>query len=572
MWARAPAWAAGGSGAGVGPAGKTKAASAPRARIGNQLRRIIESPDPYGAQPHRVGLPAAARGSESGQQRIPVIVEPRVKNGWPQIDEAQIEALGGRVDAVSRSWMRVHVAATDVERLATHPDIAVMRTPAVPIPVGMGAVESESVELTGAVHFHAGGIDGTGVRVAVVDAGFVGLNDSIAMGELPQDTTALDFSGLGVESETQHGVIVAEHLMDMAPGVDLTVIKVGDEVDVENAADYIRDNDIQLLNLSLGWVGQSYYDDTGPITSIFNELHDVDGVFCAVSAGNNGQGHWRGGWVDEDGDGVLEFAPGVEQITLIDPGMIVAVLNWNQYGNSETDLDIDLIATPNDGGEERVVMTGYGYGLLRLAIGEPPVATDDVAETEEDTAVNIAVLANDSDPDGHALTVGQVDDPLHGTAQIHGDQITYTPDADFYGEDVFIYHLVDTSGYGAPATIVVTVNPVQDGPRPVDDHAATTVGTPVTIDVLRNDEEPDGEALTITHVSAGGDGVTVSNGDGTVTYTPNQSFEGTDTFQYTVADPHGAAESATVDVWVSDYSPRDHSARGWARVGGLRRS
>ena len=560
--------------------------------------------------------------------------------------------------------------------------------------------------------------------MAVVDAGFFGLASSIAMGELPENTTAVDFTGFGIENSTPHGVVVAEHLMDMAPGIDLTVIMVGDEVDVENAADYIRDHDIQVLNLSLGWFGRSYYDDTGPITPIFNELHDVDGVFCAVAAGNDARGHWRGGWIDEDGDGVLEFAPGVEQITVIDPRGILMVLNWNQYGNSETDLAADLIATPIDGGEERVVKTSdfeqngpqdpvealggstdandiysirirwvggnlppdldmtlqvltargldygfaassvvdpavghgvftvgaidqlnwtlpdpplevfssqgptndgrlkpnlvapdgtsswndmfgdkafgtsfsspttagaaalliaqdpsrtaldvadvlhagavdkgapgpdpeYGYGLLRLAVGEPPVATDDVGETEEDTAVNIAVLANDSDPDGHALTVAEVDDPLHGTAQIDGDQITYTPDADFNGEDVFVYHVADTFEYDTPATVVVTVNPVQDAPRPVDDVALTTPGMPVTLDVLNNDQEPDGEPLTISHVGAGGDGVAVSNGDGTVTYTPNPGFDGVDTFEYTVADPHGATGSATVEVWVSNQN------------------
>jgi hypothetical protein len=66
----------------------------------------------------------------------------------------------------------------------------------------------------------------------VVDAGFKRLAETIAANELPANTVSVDFTGLGVESTTQHGVAVAEEVVDMAPGVQLYCLKVGDEADL----------------------------------------------------------------------------------------------------------------------------------------------------------------------------------------------------------------------------------------------------------------------------------------------------------------------------------------------------
>jgi len=85
-----------------------------------------------------------------------------------------------------------------------------------------------------------------------------------------------------------------------------------------------------------------------------------------------------------------------------------------------------------------------------------------------------------------------------------------------------------------------------------DDTATTPQDTPVTIDVLANDTDPDNDPLTVTSVTQGADGTVVNNGDGTVTYTPNTGFTGADAFTYEISDGNGGTDTATVTVTVGE--------------------
>ena len=275
---------------------------------------------------------------------IPVILEPRPGISAREIDAQQIEALGGHVDAVSESFLRVLVLPVDARRLGDLSEVRVVRTPTIATGVsGFGTIVSESVALTGAATFQ-NQFTGAGVKAAVVDLGFQGLSATIAVGELPASTVSVDFTGTGIETTTQHGVGVSEELVDMAPGVQLYCLKIGDEVDLQNAATYLRENGIHIANHSVAWVLASYYDDTGPINSIINASHDNDGVFWSVAAGNAAQQHWRGTWSDPDHDGLLNFSPTSNTLSLgLIDGTITVFLNWNQYGNSLTNLDLYVL-------------------------------------------------------------------------------------------------------------------------------------------------------------------------------------------------------------------------------------
>ena len=79
----------------------------------------------------------------------------------------------------------------------------------------------------------------------------------------------------------------------------------------------------------------------------------------------------------------------------------------------------------------------------------------------------------------------------------------------------------------------------------VNDSAATTEGVAVVINVLANDSDPDGDALTISSVGAAAHGTVVNNGDGTLTYTPAAGFIGVDTFTYTICAPEGCLTSSS---------------------------
>ena len=183
-------------------------------------------------------------------------------------------------------------------------------------------------------------------------------------------------------------------------------------------------------------------------------------------------------------------------------------------------------------------------------VNDAPNAVDDAATTKEDSAVTIAVLANDTDIEGDALSVTSLIQPAHGTATLAGDAVTYTPNADFNGTDQFTYRAQDASATSSPATVTITVTPVNDAPNAVNDAATTKEGNAVTIAVLANDTDVDGDVLSVTSLTEPAHGTATLAGNA-VTYTPNADFNGTDQFTYSARDASTTSSPATVTITVT---------------------
>ncbi|MFN3191754.1 MAG: Ig-like domain-containing protein [Aureliella sp.] len=192
--------------------------------------------------------------------------------------------------------------------------------------------------------------------------------------------------------------------------------------------------------------------------------------------------------------------------------------------------------------------------LTGQVASQPPVATDDSSTTDEDQSVTIDVLANDSDPEGDALSIASVTQASSGTATIVGGQVQYTPDPDFNGSDSFTYTINDAAGNAARATVSLSVAPVNDAPVSADDSVTTLEDTPVTFDVLGNDSDVDGDSLSVQSATDGSSGLVSVNSDNTLTYTPNAGFFGTDAFTYTITDGNGGTSTATVNVTVDEQN------------------
>ncbi|MBK9760425.1 MAG: tandem-95 repeat protein [Flavobacteriales bacterium] len=190
-------------------------------------------------------------------------------------------------------------------------------------------------------------------------------------------------------------------------------------------------------------------------------------------------------------------------------------------------------------------------GVTPVTSNDPPIAVDDVANTDVDTPVTVVVLTNDSDPNGDPITVTGAS-ASNGTVVINGDgSITYTPSTGFCGTDTIFYTICDPGLLCDNAIVVVTVDcpPVNDPPIAVDDVANTDANTPITVVVLTNDSDPNGDPITVTGASAS-NGTVVINGDGSITYTPSTGFCGTDTIFYTICDPEPLCDNAIVVVTV----------------------
>ncbi len=180
-----------------------------------------------------------------------------------------------------------------------------------------------------------------------------------------------------------------------------------------------------------------------------------------------------------------------------------------------------------------------------------PVAKPDAVTTRIGIAVDVKVLANDSDADGDSLKVSQVS-PQFGQVEVMADQqLRYTPAPQFSGIDRVVYSVTDGKGGTGSSELIVTVLP-NNAPVAVNDVASTDDKTAVTIAVLANDSDADGDVLTVVSASAQQGTVTIQT-DKSLRYQPKAGFEGTDTVRYVIADSQGMQAQGQVVITVKAY-------------------
>src|SRR6056297_3227787 len=212
-----------------------------------------------------------------------------------------------------------------------------------------------------------------------------------------------------------------------------------------------------------------------------------------------------------------------------------------------TDEDTDVSEDDTDPADDNIPVARNDTASTDDDI---PLAEDDTAETTWDTAVSIDVLGNDSDPDGDPLTVTAASAP-NGSVTVEDDNsLTYTPNAGFTGPDTITYEISDGAGGTATASVAMSVAAANSAPLAEDDTAETTEDTAVSIDVLGNDSDPDGDPLSVTAASAPNGSVTVED-DNSLTYTPNAGFTGPDTITYEISDGAGGTATASVAMSVA---------------------
>lgn len=187
--------------------------------------------------------------------------------------------------------------------------------------------------------------------------------------------------------------------------------------------------------------------------------------------------------------------------------------------------------------------------VIVTPVNDPPVIDDQSVSTPEDTPIDVALGATDAD--GDALAYAAVGAPANGSAVIVNGVLTYTPAPDFNGLDTVTVRVSDGQGGTATAVITIDVTPVADPPVANDDTATVISGQAVVIDLLENDTDADGDALTVAIVSGPANGTVTVGVDGLVTYTSAPGFVGTDTFTYIASDGARQSGVATVTITVS---------------------
>ncbi|HCM0696870.1 TPA: tandem-95 repeat protein, partial [Vibrio parahaemolyticus] len=175
----------------------------------------------------------------------------------------------------------------------------------------------------------------------------------------------------------------------------------------------------------------------------------------------------------------------------------------------------------------------------------------DKATVVEDTPTIIKVLGNDTfEGDDKVVSLDTNNGPANGTVSVNPDgSVTYTPNDNYHGEDTFTY-IVTSGGVSESAIVEVNVTPVNDAPVAKDDIATTQEDTAVTIDVLPNDSDVDGDKLSIQSATVPEAQGKVEIVDGKLVFTPAENFNGHAEIIYTVTDGQ-LADEAKVTVTVN---------------------
>jgi hypothetical protein len=260
----------------------------------------------------------------------------------------RISSFGGRIETRHRNLIQARLPEDAVASLARDPLVARIRLPRKPIPQKF---VSEGVARTGAGDWKDLPAYRTEpAQICILDSGFSGYAQLLGS-ELPAKVQTRSFRADGdLEAGEDHGTACAEIVHDMAPQAELWLVNFETDVEHYEAVTWLVAQGIQVVSYSLGWYNAGAGDGTGPIDE------DVayaagNGVLWASSAGNGATDHWDGNFVDTDGDGLHEFAPGDEILAFKVPAFTEtgAFLNWKDWGTwsgwdySGTDQDYDLI-------------------------------------------------------------------------------------------------------------------------------------------------------------------------------------------------------------------------------------
>ncbi|EGQ8942677.1 tandem-95 repeat protein, partial [Vibrio parahaemolyticus] len=325
-------------------------------------------------------------------------------------------------------------------------------------------------------------------------------------------------------------------------------VLVGDEVKLTQAGvDAVNNDELNLKDLT---ISASVSDGVNPTASdsdslIVNRVNDAPTVENAIADQELSE-DFATYTIDlndafKDSDSALNFSVSGNSNVLVSIENGIATISptadWN---GSET-----LTFTATDPSGESISQT------VNFTVAPVADIVADKATVVEDTPTIIKVLGNDTfEDDGKVVSLDTNNGPANGTVSVNPDgSVTYTPNDNYVGKDTFTY-VVTSGGVSESTTVTVNVTPVNDAPVAKDDIATTQEDTAVTIDVLSNDTDVDGDKLSIQSATVPEAQGKVEIVDGKLVFTPAENFNGHAEITYTVTD--GAlTDQATVKVTVN---------------------
>ncbi len=334
-----------------------------------------------------VRRPASENGAVLGQSDEPVLVTFYVEPEYVDAVRQYLEDNSVYVRNVGEDYIEAHVPPSLVGDASEQPGVLRVDTVIPPRQSqSRNNAISQGVGLHGADAWHDAGYRGNGVRVGVIDSGFEGFS-RLQGGELPESVSArCFFEGpqppsarvVDCEVDDDHGTAVAETLIDVAPDAALYIANPYSAGDLRNAVDWMADQGVRVINVSLSYSPDGPGDGTSPYSNSPLRIIDesvAQGVMWSVGAGNDAQRVWYGTFQDPDNDGWHEFGPQDEGnvFTIEEGDQVAAFMRWeDEWGGADCDLDLALFkALP---GSNQFVLVGTDDKVQDGSVGSDPLA------------------------------------------------------------------------------------------------------------------------------------------------------------------------------------------------------
>ncbi len=427
-------------------------------------------------------------------------------------------------------------------------------------------------------------------RIGTSNADALQLDDQGDIGgEDLGDGTFTFFPAVAVDQTGNMAVGFSASGPDVYPGAYFTTHLAGDPAGTVHASEVLRKGEdyyirrfggtrnrwgdysgmaVDPSDESTFWVFNQY---AGPRGSVLQQYPEEDGRWQTAYGSfriENQPPVANDDFAEVDEDGVVQIDVLANDLDPNNDPLVLISVSTPVNGTAAININQTVQYTPDDdfNGEDAfnyVVSDGNGgldtaqVTITVTPVNDRPVALDDQDETNEDTPVTIAVLANDSDPDEDALTVSSVTNGTNGgVVNNNNGTVTYSPAANYHGTDSFTYVAGDGKGGLDTAQVTITITPVNDRPLAVDDQAETSEDTPVQVNVVANDSDVDGDDLTVSSVTQGAKGQVTNTNNGTVTYTPQANTTGQDIFTYVISDGNGGLDTAQLTINVTAVNDR----------------
>ena len=275
----------------------------------------------------------------------------------------------------------------------------------------------------------------------------------------------------------------------------------------------------------------------------------------------------------------MALTPGIGQTIAVPNGSVSVAADGTITVTPDTgyagDINVPYTIEDQDGATDSAVHT--------VEVPNTPPAVEDPDPTPGTPSVdpldaeNIIVPAIDGQPitidldeyltdhNGDPLTITAGTLPAGATFDIANNELTFIPTVDNTGDTVIPFTADD--GNSGVITPTVTIQPVNPGPDAVNQTVVTTLDTPVIIEPLANDADPDNDPLTLTEINGFAltpgvalttvvpNGTVTMAADGTITVTPDTGFAGNINVPYTIEDQDGATDSAVHTVTIGNAPP-----------------